>query len=676
MSPPPKSDHAEHRGTPLFPATHRVFKGEPTPRIGDDYWDLGHLVPTSAGERGFDLTTIPELWRETAREIAAILARPDHPSVVRAGVIRRWRPATAKSLITLLTNFRTFALWATRSGIDSPSDLTDNNIRRFRSDLTNGTHRPGGSPLSPGSARRYLEMLGYLHNFHPALTGGGLPFDPLEGTPPPRLVHSHPTENTTAPLPFDTWARVIRACWFIIDILGPDIAHAEQIRRSLPTNPRGPAGETARLMVEEHLTNGGWIPLHTGVGRSRNERGTVNYRLLARLLGISENPFNRAHRYYDDHLVNRIQHAARQPDTALHGGLHRPTATFPAETGDIAWNAELGTGETEHLTSVLRAAGYLLLAALTAMRDSELQDLGVDAVETADGLTALRSIQHKGIRTPGGMGRHWYAPAPAVRAIEVLGRISPNQSKIFARSDGDSAYLPSRDVRRLIAFVNARPPERIGRGAELPLEPITLHGDMLNQQTMRRSFAVFAARYPEAELGLGIQLGHAALRLTAGYFLDSQQRAARLFDDDRRRVANELVHQLVNTPTEITGPGSEHLHELRALVVNNPERSQRLMDTLADRYHLGALNDCHYRPELSECGTDGPQLAEKRCATNQCGNAVITERHRGAWEQHLSDLDAALDGESLHPVLRQRLHQSRREVHEVIVNLSRPDKTV
>ena len=67
----------------------------------------------------------------------------------------------------------------------------------------------------------------------------------------------------------------------------------------------------------------------------------------------------------------------------------------------------------------------------------------------------------------------------------------------------------------------------------------------VNQVTLRRSFSVYAAQYPGAELGLGIQLGHAALRATTGYATDSQQHVARLLNWDRQVIAREQVTAIV-----------------------------------------------------------------------------------------------------------------------------------
>jgi hypothetical protein len=180
---------------------------------------------------------------------------------------------------------------------------------------------------------------------------------------------------------------------------------------------------------------------------------------------------------------------------------------------------------------------------------------------------------------------------------------------------------------------------------------------------------VYAARYPEAELGLGIQLGHAALRMTAGYFLDSQEQAARLFDTDRREAVRDVVRSIIIGAAPAVGPGARELRDLRASVVSDDTRAERLLHMLAARYHLGTLNDCHFRAETSECGPDGPHLAEKRCTTLACGNAVVTPRHLAAWTAQRQRIDDQLDRATLQPQLRVRLSADRQQINEVIVSL-------
>lgn len=652
----------------LFSSDEPIFPGTTTPRFGDPHWDLSAHLPVNVSERYIDLSTFPVGWELTAREVGMILLQPDHPSVVSAGVVRRGT-AKAQGVLATLTRLRVFCRWAEANDVPTPDCLEPSHLLRFLFDMDAGSHRSGGTPLSGGTQLNQFKSLVHLYKFREALTDGGIHFDPLLGRTAEEVVGvKKNSENLTAPLPFETWSRAIRNAWFVVDVLGPDIAEADRIRRSLLRRARGPAA-AARRAVEEFLSSGGKVPLHTGYGRNPSPRGTLNRALLGRMCGISSACLNPSNKAYDATLEAWIESLATDPGRSVLGGLYIPKAEFDATERHHTWGAEIGLGEAEHLPSVLRGASYLLLAGLTAMRDSELQELASTAIERVDGLLALRSTQHKGEAGEMGESRLWYAPDPVIRVVEVLSLLTPIPSMIFARSEGCGAYHPARDIDRFVEFVNAREDSRVGRGNPLPLDPIDRSSGALNQLTMRRSFAVFAARYPQAEIGLGIQLGHAALRMTSGYFLDSQQRVARLFDDDRRRAAGDLARSLIVGEEPVCGEGSTDIKRLQAMVVEDPVRAKRLVDSLADRYHLGAMNDCHYRSELAKCGEGGPHLSEKRCATSSCHNAVITERHRPAWVGQLNDIDDELDREHLHPVFRELLGLRRIYINHVLVEL-------
>ena len=654
-----------------FEDSEPVQAGTAGPLFGDAVWEF---LPArrNQSEKNFDLSTIPTGWRLTARELCITLAQPDHPAVVAAGVVRRATPANSSTLIGTLTHLRTVALWASANGIEAPSDLTSDDCLRFHAALRSGSHAPGGRPVGPSTARRYLDTIWLLHQIHDALTGGGLATDPFGGRSTSIIAGDLPSiENATSPLPFEQWSIAISSAWTIIDILGPDIVRAERVRRSLPKDPRGTVSGALDLL-HAHVETGGRIPLHTGFGRRRQPRGQPNYTLLARMLGISGNCFNQASNGYKPEVVAAIDAYAAQPNVGILGGLAKSTAVVQVGDTLVPWAAEMGPGEVEHLASVLRAAGYVLLCALTAMRDSEIQEISADAAGTCDGMPALRSIQRKGRDPDAPLDRWWLAPAPVIQTVNLLAEISFDPDMVFSRSANKGPYTPNKGIARFVEFVNAEPDKRVGRGGAIfgaSIDPRTT----LNQQTLRRSFAVYAARYPDAELGLGIQLGHAALRMTAGYYLDSQEQASRLFDTDRRIAVNDVVRQLIHGQLPSAGPGAKAMQAMSASVVNDDERAGKLLDVLADRYHLGSINDCHYQPETAECGTDGPHLAEKRCSTLHCSNAVVTNRHERVWFTQRERIDSQLERDNLHPTLRLQLQQDRSEVHEVLIELTRKD---
>src|SRR5690349_20340654 len=70
------------------------------PRFGDAVWDLTPLIRlTNFLDRRMNFAKIPGRWSLTIRELLMVLAQPDHPLVVEAGIVRRGRPAPVDTLV-------------------------------------------------------------------------------------------------------------------------------------------------------------------------------------------------------------------------------------------------------------------------------------------------------------------------------------------------------------------------------------------------------------------------------------------------------------------------------------------------------------------------------------------------------------------------------------------------
>jgi hypothetical protein len=501
-----------------FRADEPVFAHHPDGvRFGAPVWDLTPLVRrVSLPDRTIDFTTIPDGWELTVREVLMVAAQPDHPAVVDAGVVRRGRPAPLATMMAIFRHLRTIARWATSRGLAAPPHWCQADADALLADLRTGAHRAAGAALSPSSISGHVTALKLLREFAPVLTEHGLPFQPWGARSPSNVAGLVvDAENRTPPLRWDTWAPAVAAAWAFVDRFSTDIAAAAKARAALPPHDHGTAGAAAFDILRSWADGGGKVPLHTGYGRYRSVCGEPNVTMLCRRLGITRSIFNRDHACYRPQAEVLLAEMAADPGRREYGGLWTPRVTVRHADGtDRPWIDELGLAELELLVSILRGAAYTLLASLTGMRDSELQQLTRDTAIVADGLPALQGLQFKGAATPDGRARSWFGPPPVFRAIDVLAAVSPHPRYLFARSATNAgSYCPQQDIARLIAFVNTNPQHRHGRGHGLGLQPIQPTPTAnVNQITLRRSFSVYAAQYPGAELGLGIQLGHAALR--------------------------------------------------------------------------------------------------------------------------------------------------------------------
>lgn len=633
------------------------------PQYGDDPWDLAPVANrVSMGERFIHFAGAPDVHRMTIKNILMTVAAPDREVVVEAGVVRRGDGTPPAGLYDFFRKLVVIAKWSEENGIARFAEWTEADADRFLDDLRTGQHRAGGVGLGATSIRGYITALRLLRECQ-AVLPDALSFFPWAGRSAASISGevTH-TENTTPPLPWETWAPLITASWAIVDRFSADIIAAVETRAALPKEPRGPAGANAYNALLDWTEQGGLLPLHTGFGRTKHQRGEANTTLLERLLGINANVLSPASHQYMPDAVALVTKAAADPQRTTFGGLHIPTAVVSHSDGtNSTWVDELGLGETEYLESVLRAACYVLIASLTGMRDSEIQELTSDSHTTKDGLAALKSIQHKGSNNPDGERRIWWAPRPVIRTIEVLGNLARHDTYLFARSSRNAgSYIPSRDVARLIAFVNDNPAQRPGRGRGLGLEHIAIpNGQAINATSLRRAFSVFATTRPGAELGLGIQLGHSAWRMTTGYMSDGQQQAVRLMDDERKRVLHNDAAVLLQDDSPVAGPAAHRVTGFRAQIITNPDRADRLTATLAERLHLGLTNDCMWNPATSSCGGDRPKLGDHVCVGVDCTNALLRPAHVAVIASAIDRIDSYLDHQRGHPALIEQMRRDR-----------------
>lgn len=665
-----QSQPVAHDARPsLFRADQPVLADVATsPRFGDDAWNLNALRRSnSEGALTIDFSSLPLPHRQVICEVLMAVLNPDHPGVDTL----RWKPP-ARRIRVIGSLF-----WTLRGLLDELASFGVGVPQASQRHLARMLDSWVGQGLSPATIRRRVVTLRLLRTLDPVLTDGGFTFEPWAGRTSMQIAREQPTSsNRTAPIPWDLWSSLVAGAWLIVDRYSTDIAAAHARQCELADVPRSGPVSDATERFEVWLQEGGRIPLHTGFEhRGTSEpRGEVNRSLLARLVGIHPNCLRPSHRIYKPDIGALIAEATQSQLTMAFGGVFIPTTTNPA--GE-PWATEIGLGEAEYLASVLRAACYVIIAALTGMRDSEIQGLERSSICERDGIPALRSTQFKGIDNTAGQQRAWWAPTPAIRAAHVLADLSKHPTLLFARrATGEfSDYAPNRDIPRLLGFLSANPDTRPGRGAELGHERRMLVASFdrpgqgkpvveINQRSLRQSFSIWAARHPEAELGLGIQLGHASLRQTFGYATDRTEAAVRLIDDARGAALQERARDLLAGP--LAGPAGEELGAL-AQVLDNEEHDS-LVKAVADRLYVGIANDCVRNDARAACGPGIPQLHNHNCATTRCGNCLIGPVHVPIWRDHADHLDRAIAAIT-QPDLRERLLVERHNIGRVLAAL-------
>ncbi|MCW2132712.1 hypothetical protein [Arthrobacter sp. VKM Ac-2550] len=666
----------------IFIPGEPVWALEPDgPRYGQTVWDFGPLKKRkSQAERRIDFRKIPSSYRTDAADLLMVLAQPDHPAVVEAGVVRRDGPAPTSAVYDAYVKLRILARWGTARSLQSFGAWMQPDCDALLADLQAGRHRQNGFGLSPGTIRGYIELLRLVRDCY-AVLPAGLSFRPwgMRYAVDISGQEKRGVDNDTAPLEWGLWAPLLAASWTVLDQWSADIIAAARTRRDLPAEPAGPGGSNAMQIIAAWDANGGQLPLHTGFGRSPGQCGDVNTRLLCRQLRINDSIFNRANHNYRQAAADILVVAARDPARGISGGLVTPAIHVAHEDGtQTPWIEEIGQGEAEHFASVLRAACYIIIACLTGMRDGEIQELRRDSVTMRDGLPALAAIQHKGNDDLEGEARTWWAPEPVIRACQVLAEVSPHPDYLFARNATNAgSYSGDRDIPRLIAFVNDDPQTRPGRGSGLGLRPInTMGADSINADTLRRSFAVYATTKPGAELGLGIQLGHSAWRMTSGYFSDGQQQAVRHLDATRKGILRKQAAALILDGAPVVGPAARHITAFRAQVVSDPTRADHIAETVAGRLHFGLTNDCMWNASTSGCGSDGPHLGDHICVGLDCANALLTQAHTPVLHNGINRIDAYLDRERKDEAMAQRMRRDRANLIRTLRDLGYDPSTL
>lgn len=650
------------------------------PRYGQTIWDFGPLTTRiSQAERKIDFTLIQSGYRTDVANLLMVLAQPDHPAVIEAGIVRNDGPAPTSTVYGTYVLLRTLARWGADRSLPSFGAWHQRHCDDLLADLQAGRHRQDGYGLSSGTTRLYLDVLKLLRVCNGVLPEG-LSFHPWGHRTAAAIAgyEKRSGENERTPLGWDLFAPLLAGSWNIVDQWSVDIIAAVRARGHLAPHPAGPGGRNALKVIKDWDANGGRLPVHTGFGRSPGRRGEANASLLCRMLPINDSILKRANRNYRQEAADILAAAAADPARSTFGGLIIPSVEVTLEDGTRApWVAEIGLGETEYFVSVLRAACYVVIACLTGMRDGEIQELRRGSVTVQDGLPALASIQHKGNASPMGEMRAWWAPQPAIRACEVLAAVSPHPTYLFARSATQAgSYNGDRDLSRLIAFMNGDPAVRPGRGSGLGLSPVHVtDADSINAAKIRRSFAIYATTKPGAELGLGIQLGHSAWRMTSGYFSDGQQQAVKHLDSVRKGVMRKQAAELIRDTAPVAGPAARHIDGLRAQVVADPSRADRLAETVAERYHLGITNDCMWNPNTSGCGTDRPHLNDHICVGPGCRNALLTQVHAPVLRNEIARIDTFLDKESGNQDLRALRQEERTKLVGHLRDLSHDQPT-
>ncbi|MEU6609997.1 hypothetical protein ABZ922_33950 [Streptomyces shenzhenensis] len=700
-----------------------------------------------------------------------------HKILREVGLFFRAENWGLSSVKEMCDKMRLIAKWAVEQGMphdlaawvaDDWQDYLDHHA------LTSGTSTLANDVLT---IRRLLD-------FAPLLTGGGLLEDPWPGKSASEVAERTSTgELSTPSIPPAVWWPLLRAGWFYINEMAPQILERRDQQAAAVAASAGTRRQTHRARdIDTKLA--AWVqdptslvPVHARDYR-RYPAGTVMWSTLSLWLtgGVSQGVFKTG-RDSDRHqmrrrMVQRLVDAGRvHPITAAEGraalgDIDRPVrgrnrrpddldaqvqqwladpanripvrleASVHGPAGEPVWltleGRVFGTvtranvftsgtartrqrqqwvreaitegrtdyiedGDLEHALRMVRAACYIFIAALTLMRDSELQEIERDSVVQHFGSPAIasRKVKHDESRPR----LKWWIIEPVAQAVAVAERLSWHDSHIFATLAPPSRLLPEgtrgragfdafRDIDFFIENIN-KTLDRTG------LEAIP--EGLVRPHMFRKTMAIITAQQPDGEIALGIQLKHAARRalanrVTAGYGkMDANW--SKEFDNQLELAAARKLVELLKARRQgepvAVGPGAARLHAgldkvitsmdsdpyLQAQIADDRMQVSLLRDEFAQLY-FGTINHCLWRASTAECQNQLP--AEQRgkqpllgaCQPGKCRNSVLTLKNAPYWIAEEGDLQDTLRHERLSPPRRESLEMRLAEVRSVTAQLA------
>lgn len=359
----------------------------------------------------------------------------------------------------------------------------------------------------------------------------------------------------------------------------------------------------------------------------------------------------------------------RQRDTARNAA-RIAASTFEFATLDneeAPWHpATVSTKRVRFLVERIYDACFVTIAYLVGARVSEIFGLEVGCIEqhaSADGTETFSYLCGRIYKTapgPDGDPHRWVAPAPVVRAVEVLERLSEplrrrtGRPELWLAMQGHGIVerrpveVPSvstmivRLNRQFAPFIGL-PPHRDG------------HPWHLTTHQGRKTFARFVGRRDRTGLhALQAHFGHVSRIMTDSAYVGTDFDLAELIDAQAMEETRAALEELL-TATRLAGKAG---HQIAARSpfrgrTRNSDVKQYVEFVLTETdMRLGACDwgYCVYRRESSAClGDDrGPNPAlrtETTCIT--CANFAVTDKHRPVWEaRHRRNLDLLL-----HPML-------------------------
>ncbi|MGW2229451.1 hypothetical protein [Streptomyces formicae] len=608
------------------------------------------------------------VWNLHVREIAFCMLNPVHQAVRDAGIFLRSRRWGLSTVTQTGSQLGLLADWACTENL--PDDLSLWSAQDWQAFLD---HR--AKDAEPGTVATAVAAIRRLVLFSPLMTGSGPVRDPWPGRTNREVADAVLTgELSTESIEPVVWWPLLRAAWTYIDRLAPDILdqHEDEARRveaARDTVARACSRRTgqqpAKLLDEMLLA---WladqdnrIVVH-GPGSPQGIPGEPVWRDLERRVYGNTTP-----------SIKYFPARKGRPAGARRRAWARQAAADPTRVDHYE-------GRLPNALRMLRAACYVFVAAISMMRDSEIQEIQRGALTEHYDAPAVKSTKTK--HDASRPRQFWWVIEPVAKAIAVAERVSWHETHIFASlsstvsrrgQGGRAGFYAALDIDFFIHSVNAT---RHETGlAEIPAAHVRPH-------MFRKTMSIIASQEPDAEIALGIQLKHATRRALANRTTQAYGRIdtkwAKEFDTQLQTAAAQQLVALLKDRRAgkaiAGGPGAARFHEgldtVNTVIDQDPVLRAQLADErlevtlLRDEFanlHLGTINHCLWHAPSAQCQSQLPKQQRGQapllgaCQPSRCRNSVLTLAHERIWRMEEADLLALLDKRLSKPLREQAL---------------------
>lgn len=668
----------------------------PVPSFGDTgQWDLralGWSPNTGRQTHAVNFDDYTGIWNLRAREMSMAMLNPTHSSIRSAGLFRTNVPSHPKTVRMKIDALRRFVNWlaSTTHGSDLQA-LQQHDFDDFLTHLKEST--------SPSTTRMCIGAIRELHECSPFLTEGGMSFRPWGDTSTITVSgQKNRGELTTPVIPSEVWWPLLRACWQYISVFSPDLFAARREWASLQAKkplPRITADEIDTLLEQWLAAPHAHVPAHR-LTYGRFKEGEIHWTLLSWLItqGRSPSALSDARLPHIASRRQRILEALENGSAIIApGGLATPITRVERADGTTGpWIDGLDPATLRAQTKILRNACYVFCAALSMMRDSELQSIRRGSLTTYYGAQAIKSELRKKQR--GNPQHNWWIIEPVAQAIAVAEQLTTTES-VFGSSRKNHDVETKRmrgfdqhdELRKFISQLN-------DLGEEAGLEPIPdFH---LAPHMFRRTMAIITAQQPDGEIALGLQLKHAARRAvanstTGGYAGETPDWAKEFEHELQESVAAKLVGIWSGTGQDKTialGGGAPRLKQRMASVkaaydattsttttftakVGDERLLRSLLRDEFSTFRWGTLNHCLGIAEQAACLEGVPAniaaqgMIPNRCHPASCRNSFVTEQHLPIWIAEEQDLMSKLRDRKMAAHNREQLESELATVQKI-----------